>query len=96
VPVSSYSWRVKQRERKRLAAVIEELRSASDEPDVLARLDLLRDAREALERLERSHAEAARDAGRTWAEIGELYGLSKQGAQQRFRRRSIAAGSTVR
>jgi hypothetical protein len=28
---------------------------------------------------------AARKAGATWNEIGACYGLSKQGAQQRFR-----------
>ena len=29
--------------------------------------------------------DAARQAGLTWAEIGAIYGLTKQGAQQRFR-----------
>ena len=29
--------------------------------------------------------EAARKAGATWIEIGACYGLTKQGAQQRFR-----------
>ncbi len=50
-----------------------------------ARLDAARRARNAAEELEQDHVEAARDAGMTWAEIGKLYGLTKQGAQQRFR-----------
>lgn len=44
-----------------------------------------RQAREAAEELESSAIRAARDSGVTWATIGALYGLSKQGAQQRFR-----------
>ena len=39
-----------------------------------------------LEDLEAATVAAARAAGVTWTEIGALYGLSKQGAQQRFRR----------
>ena len=50
-----------------------------------ARVDAARRAREAADDLERAQIEAARDAGLTWAEIGKLYGLTKQGAQQRFR-----------
>ena len=52
----------------------------------LARLDAARRAREAAEALERISIDDARGAGLTWAEIGEVYGLTKQGAQQRFRR----------
>jgi len=55
------------------------------EPDPLARLDAVRLARERLERLEADAVRDARDAGVTWKSIGALYGLSKQGAQQRFR-----------
>ena len=41
--------------------------------------------REAAEELEAAQVEAARKAGATWNEIGACYGLTKQGAQQRFR-----------
>src|SRR6202044_364647 len=41
--------------------------------------------REAAEELEAAQVEAARKAGATWLEIGACYGLTKQGAQQRFR-----------
>jgi hypothetical protein len=51
----------------------------------MARLDLIRRVREAAEELEAAHVEAARAAGATWSEIGAAYGLTKQGAQQRFR-----------
>lgn len=56
-------------------------------PDPLRRLDAVRRCREALEDLEAATAADARAAGATWIDIGALYGLSKQGAQQRFRRR---------
>lgn len=67
---------------KRLGVALEELRQ---EDDPLRRLDLVRRVREAADELEASHVEAARTAGATWAEIGAVYGLTKQGAQQRFR-----------
>ena len=54
-------------------------------PDPLLRLDAIRSARERLERLEAAAVREARHAGATWKAIGALYGLSKQGAQQRFR-----------
>jgi len=53
-------------------------------PDPLARLDAVRRAREALERLELETVAESRRAGVTWSAIGVLYGLTKQGAQQRF------------
>ena len=40
---------------------------------------------DAAEELEAAQADAARKAGVTWIEIGACYGLTKQGAQQRFR-----------
>jgi hypothetical protein len=40
---------------------------------------------DAAEELEAAQVEAARKAGATWNEIGASYGLTKQGAQQRFR-----------
>jgi hypothetical protein len=51
----------------------------------MSRLDAARRLREAAEELEAAQVEAARKAGVTWLEIGECYGLTKQGAQQRFR-----------
>jgi hypothetical protein len=51
----------------------------------MSRLDAARRLREAAEDLEGAQIEAARKAGATWNEIGACYGLTKQGAQQRFR-----------
>ena len=42
--------------------------------------------REEAERLERRAVEGVRAAGTSWSTIGALYGLTKQGAQQRFRK----------
>jgi hypothetical protein len=61
------------------------LQALTDLPDPLLRLDAIR---QSLTQLEDLHAAAVADAragGKTWTEIGALYGLSKQGAQQRFR-----------
>jgi len=58
----------------------------------IGRLDAARRLREAAEELESAQIEAARKAGATWSAIGACYGLTKQGAQQRFRaapRRSL-------
>ena len=51
----------------------------------ISRLEAARHLREAAEELEATQVEAARKAGATWNEIGACYGLTKQGAQQRFR-----------
>ena len=67
---------------KRITRALESLDKARTPS---ARVDAARRAREAADELERAQIEAARDAGLTWAEIGKLYGLTKQGAQQRFR-----------
>ena len=56
-------------------------------PDPLHRLDAVHRSLQALEELEAATVADARAAGVTWIDIGALYGLSKQGAQQRFRRR---------
>ena len=53
-------------------------------PDPLHRLDAIRLARERLAAMEATAVRDARRAGATWKAIGALYGLSKQGAQQRF------------
>jgi hypothetical protein len=51
----------------------------------MSRLDAARRLREAADELEAAQVQAARKAGATWIEIGACYGLTKQGAQQRFR-----------
>lgn len=75
---------------KRIAKALAAL---AEVPDPLARLDAIRRVREAVERLEQEAAEAARADGATWKRIGELYGVSKQAAQQRFRRPPAHAGA---
>ncbi len=57
----------------------------------ISRLQAARSLREAAEELEAAQVEAARKAGATWIEIGACYGLTKQGAQQRFRAARNAA-----
>jgi len=61
--------------------------------DPLQRLDAARRVREHAEALEAAAVQHARHAGVTWKSIGAVYGLSKQGAQQRFR--APAAPSTT-
>jgi hypothetical protein len=67
---------------KRILAALSAL-DVADRP--ISRLDAARRLREAAEELEAAQVEAARKAGATWNEIGGCYGLTKQGAQQRFR-----------
>jgi len=67
---------------KRILAALGAL-DVADGP--ISRLDAARRLREAAEELEAAQVEAARKAGATWIEIGACYGLTKQGAQQRFR-----------
>lgn len=61
----------------------------------MSRLEAARRLREAAEDLEAAQVEAARKAGATWIEIGACYGLTKQGAQQRFRAARNQAPTTV-
>jgi hypothetical protein len=67
---------------KRITAALTAL-DAADGP--ISRLDAARQLREAAEEVEAAQVAAARKAGATWNEIGACYGLTKQGAQQRFR-----------
>ncbi len=67
---------------RRMVAAIEAFDGAEDP---LGRLDAARRIREAAEALELTQVESARALGVTWKEIGSCYGLTKQGAQQRFR-----------
>ena len=82
---------------KRILAALGAL-DAADVP--VSRLDAARRLREAAEELEAAQVAAARKAGATWIEIGACYGLTKQGAQQRFRgirnhARAVTTASTV-
>ncbi len=74
--------------RKRLARTVAAL---AEIEDPIERLEATRAAREELERREREAVADCRAAGHTWTDIGARYGLSRQGAQQRFRRRAAAA-----
>jgi hypothetical protein len=67
---------------KRILAALAAL-DVADGP--MSRLQAARRLREAAEELEAGQVEAARKSGATWSEIGACYGLTKQGAQQRFR-----------
>jgi hypothetical protein len=67
---------------RRIAAALDAYQRSADPLD---QLDAARRLREAAEEAEALAVEAARNGGATWTEIGALYGLTKQGAQQRFR-----------
>lgn len=56
--------------------------AAADEP--LARLAAARRIRDLADQLERDTVRTARESGVSWSKIGAVYGLTKQGAQQRF------------
>jgi ATPase subunit of ABC transporter with duplicated ATPase domains len=78
---------------KRIHAALSALDTADG---TISRLDAARRLREAAEELEAAQVETARKAGVTWIEIGACYGLTKQGAQQRFRAvRNHAKASTT-
>ena len=83
MPVVDYAVTVASKSPvKRILAALSAL-DVADSP--IGRLDAARRLREAAEELEAAQVEAARKAGTTWNEIGACYGLTKQGAQQRFR-----------
>lgn len=62
------------------------LRAHQAAEDPLSALDAARILREEAENLERKSVDVVRAAGMSWAKVGAVYGLTKQGAQQRFRR----------
>ena len=70
------------------------IQSIQEIVDPLDRLDVVRASRERLERLEAESVAAARAGGATWRDVGGLYGLSKQGAQQRFQAAVKGLGSS--
>jgi hypothetical protein len=72
------------------------LGALSDADGPISRLEAARRLREAAEELEAAQVESARKAGATWNEIGACYGLTKQGAQQRFRAARKADPATGR
>lgn len=59
--------------------------SISSIKDPIARLDAARQARAAFEQLELEQVRRLRAEGTPWSRIAAVYGLTKQGAQQRFR-----------
>ncbi len=61
------------------------LRAHQQATDPIDKLQASRRIREAAEELEAMAIADARQSGATWTEIGSCYGLTKQGAQQRFR-----------
>ena len=61
------------------------LTAFDDAGDALEALDAARRARTSAEALERDLVKTARTEGHSWADIGSLYDMTKQGAQQRFR-----------
>jgi hypothetical protein len=67
---------------KRVRHALDAFESA---PDAMARLAAARELSEAVEELEIAAVVEVREAGGTWGRIGEVYGTTKQAAQQRFR-----------
>ena len=67
---------------RKIREASEVLQAASES---LAALDAARQLREAADALELEMVRAARQDGHSWSRIGSIYGLTKQGAQQRFR-----------
>ena len=67
-----------------------QLQVALDELDnatgAQARLSAARRIHQLAEALELAEVASAREHGTSWSKIGAVYGLTKQGAQQRFRR----------
>lgn len=77
-----YRWNVAgKRHLNRISAAL----IALDEAETgLQALDAARRVRVSAEALERDLVESARRQGHSWADIGRLYKMTKQGAQQRF------------
>lgn len=72
--------------RNQRAAVGEALAALMAESNPEEALRLARALREAVEALELDLVRNARARKVSWSRIGAIYGLTKQGAQQRFRR----------
>lgn len=67
---------------RRLQRTIDALSAIEDPMERLARA---RSARQRMEELELEQIRSLREAGTPWRTIGAQYGLTKQGAQQRFK-----------
>ena len=78
----SYDGHVPKQKRRELTEAWNSLQSADETLDAV---DALRRLREAAEKAEEEAVRNARSQGISWSRIGALYGLTKQGAQQRFR-----------
>lgn len=72
---------------RRIESALAAYHQATDPVDGLLAARRLREAAEILEDVAVKDARAAR---LTWSEIGEVFGLTKQGAQQRFKRSSTS------
>jgi len=72
----------KRSHRTLVQDALDQLESAIDE---IGALDTARQLREHAEAVELEAVSAARRAGVSWSQLGRVYGLTKQGAQQRFR-----------
>jgi hypothetical protein len=72
------------------AAVAQALAALQADPEPEEALRLVQALREAAEALEWDLVRQARARKVSWARIGAVYGLTKQGAQQRFRREAEA------
>ncbi|NNG19378.1 hypothetical protein HJ590_07250 [Naumannella sp. ID2617S] len=59
--------------------------------DPLAAIQAMARLRAAAEACELDLVRAARNQGVSWSKIGAVYGLTKQGAQQRFRPRAASS-----
>ncbi len=78
----SYDSCVPKQKRHELSEAWLAVQSADE---TLDSVDALRRLREAAEKAEDEAVRNARAQGISWSRIGALYGLTKQGAQQRFR-----------
>lgn len=74
--------------RKPEKLIVKALANLADENDLICRVRAARSLQEAASTLERDIVLEARAHGVTWAEIGRVYDMTKQAAQQRFRRSS--------
>ncbi|WP_035758551.1 hypothetical protein [Granulicoccus phenolivorans] len=75
----------------RVQDVTEAIAALRAADDALAVVDAARRVREAAEALEEDAIRSARADGASWSKIGAKYGLTKQGAQQRFAKRGLDA-----
>lgn len=70
--------------RSAVKSLLRAVQALEGPKDPLGGLEAVRRVREAAEDLEKVKVREARLAGVTWGQIGSLYEISKQAAQQRF------------